>query len=654
MPTRPARPTASPPVAEDDSSIGAVLQPPTELLQQLHEDIQKSGGVAAPDPEMEGAIGATMFDLPGSEDNSVTVLLSQENIQSTPSQALVRIKSRRSGDGRRYLGIVTAGPFAEPDSLRADSHMLVTVASRGGIYLPPYHGRVQVAILGEELPDGTLTPPRLRPLPNSPVFVLSDEESAAVLRADGDMRLGMVVGHRKVIVNIPSDKKFVLPRHTAILGTTGGGKSTTVARLVQQAQAAGMAMVLLDVEGEYTFLHEPTGDSKMLAGLGDRGLKAAGVPAERMTVYHLVGRETANPRHPRRREFSLQFARLSPYAAMEILDLSDAQQERFLKAYDVTKEVMRDLGIFPAKGDAEQERIALELDEFERGYPRLTLSLLLDVAGACLARAEKPAKEGRKKDGDQDDEASRAFTPFNAVLTAPEGMQALQARLHTMGVPGNAISWRALLGKLWRLQRLKVFFNERDGVKPIDYKHLLRPGTVSVIDLSDSGASELNNLVIADLLRGVQDAQEEAYQAYEETKARNPDAPPPTRTLIIIEEAHEFLSSERIDKMRILFEQVARIAKRGRKRWLGLVFVTQLPQHLPRQVFGLVNSYILHKITDPQVVQALRKTVSGIDEGLWDRLPGLAPGQAIVSFPHMTRPLLVSVDPTPAKLRLID
>jgi DNA helicase HerA-like ATPase len=653
MPTNLKQPTASRPVA-GDSLFDVVAEPPTELLQRLHEDIEMSGGAVAPDPEMEGAIGATMFDLPGSEDHSITVLLPQENVQLAPSQALVRIKSRRGGDRRRYLGIVTAGPFAEPDSLRADSHMLVTVATRGGIYLPPYHGRVQVSILGEELHDGTLTPPRLRPLPNSPVFVLSDEESAEVLKADGDMRLGMVVGHRKVIVNIPSDKKFVLPRHTAILGTTGGGKSTTVARLVQQAQAAGMAVILLDVEGEYTFLHEPTEDSKMLAGMADRGLGAAGVPGDRMTLYHLVGRETANPGHPHRREFSLQFARLSPYAAMEILDLSDAQQERFLKAYDVTKEVMRDLGIFPAKGNAQQERIALELDEFERGYPRLTLSLLLDVASACLARAEKPARESRKKDGDGDDEGAGAFRPFNGVLASPEGMRALQTRIHTMNVPGNAISWRALLGKLWRLQRLKVFFNEQDGVRPIDYKQLLQPGNVSVVDLSDSGASELNNLVIADLLRGVQDAQEEAYHAYEEAKSHDPDVPPPTRTLIIIEEAHEFLSSERIDKMRILFEQVARIAKRGRKRWLGLAFVTQLPQHLPRQVFGLVNSYILHKITDPQVVHALRKTVSGIDEGLWDRLPGLAPGQAIVSFPHMTRPLLVSVDPAPAKLRLID
>jgi DNA helicase HerA-like ATPase len=78
------------------------------------------------------------------------------------------------------------------------------------------------------------------------------------------------------------------------------------------------------------------------------------------------------------------------------------------------------------------------------------------------------------------------------------------------------------------------------------------------------------------------------------------------------------------------------------------------PQHLPRQVFGLVNSYVLHKITDAQVISTLRHTVSGIDDGLWSRLPGLTPGQAIVSFPHMTRPLLVSIDPAPAELRLVD
>src|ERR1700735_2215941 len=76
------------------------------------------------------------------------------------------------------------------------------VVTRGAHYDPPYHGRVQVAILGEELSNGTLCPPRLRPLPNSPVFTLSDEESAAVLKVAGDIRLGMVVGHKNVIVGV--------------------------------------------------------------------------------------------------------------------------------------------------------------------------------------------------------------------------------------------------------------------------------------------------------------------------------------------------------------------------------------------------------------------------------------------------------------------
>jgi transposase len=151
------------------------------MQERLAADIHAAGGEVPPDTESEGAIGTTMFDLPGSEDETVTVLLPQRNAQLAGSQALVRIKSRKGGDGRTYLGMVKAGPFAEPDSLRGDSHMLVTVAARGGIYQPPYHGRLQVSIPGEELANGALCPPRLRPLPNSPVFALSDEESAAVL-----------------------------------------------------------------------------------------------------------------------------------------------------------------------------------------------------------------------------------------------------------------------------------------------------------------------------------------------------------------------------------------------------------------------------------------------------------------------------------------
>jgi hypothetical protein len=624
---------------QDDLGIA---RPPEDLLQQVQADVNQAGGELVPDLDREGAIGATMFDLPGSEDGSVTVLLPREHAQQAPSQSLVRIKSR---DGRKYLGIVTAGPFAEPDTLRADSHLLVTVTARGGVYLPPYHGRVKVSILGEELKNGSLVPPRLRPLPNSPVVPLTEAEVAGVLRTAGDLRLGSVVGASDVLVNVPSDKKFVLPRHLAVLGTTGGGKSTTVACLIEQAQAAGMAVILLDVEGEYTHLHEPADNEKILEALAERGLTAKGVPVERMRLYHLVGRDTTNPQHPRRSEFSLQFAQLSPYAVAEMLGMSDAQEDRFRFAYEVTKAVMRDLGICPEKNKTKeevdrQEKLLLRVDEFERGWPRMTLSLLLDVVSKCLAVVNKTTCE-----------------PYNPELRTEAGRAALEKHIKPKEMQGNASSWGKLKSLLWRLHRLKVFDRhlvKRQAARPLNYREMLEPGRVSVVDLSDTGMTQLANFAIADLLRGIQGAQEIAYRHYEKAKRDGQTPPSPPRVLLIVEEAHEFLSAERIDRMDTLFQQVARIAKRGRKRWLSLVFVTQLPQHLPRQIYGLVNSYILHKITDAQVVRELQRTVSGIDESLWNRLTGLAPGQAIVSFPHLARPLLVAMDPSPCKLRMVD
>ena len=123
---------------------------------------------------------------------------------------------------------------------------------------------------------------------------------------------------------------------------------------------------------------------------------------------------------------------------------------------------------------------------------------------------------------------------------------------------------------------------------------------------------------------------------------------------IFIEEAHEFLSDQRIKQMPNLFEQVARIARRGRKRHLGIVFITQLPGHLPDEVLGLINNWVLHKISDANVIQRLRKIIPAVDDGTWTMLPNLAPGHALASFTHMARPVLVSVDPTPCKLLMVE
>src|SRR5262249_20942343 len=146
---------------------------------------------------------------------------------------------------------------------------------------------------------------------------------------------------------IPTDRKAVLPRHLGILGTTGGGKSTTVSGLVHQLQKAGVATVVIDTEGEYTEMDRPTDDEQMLTALKLRNLHPEGAP--NFSVAPLVGRETSRDPSLKGvvRSFPLRFADLSPYVVMEILALEPPQQERFLKAYDTTKHLLKDLKIFP-------------------------------------------------------------------------------------------------------------------------------------------------------------------------------------------------------------------------------------------------------------------------------------------------------------------
>ena len=161
----------------DDRAISdnTVLAAPEPAFQAIEKDGQEVGGPWTPPPGAEKSIGSTMFDIPSSRDGTVTVLLPEETIDELPRQALVRIESR---DGRTYLGAVAEGPFAEPDGLRADATPMVVTAVKGGLLMPQYHGRAQIEILGERLQEGAVVPPRRRPKPNSPVFVLDTKETA--------------------------------------------------------------------------------------------------------------------------------------------------------------------------------------------------------------------------------------------------------------------------------------------------------------------------------------------------------------------------------------------------------------------------------------------------------------------------------------------
>ncbi|ATB40438.1 Bipolar DNA helicase [Cystobacter fuscus] len=591
------------------------------LLRTLALAERRSRLSAVMEPDLDRAVGFIDFGPNAGNDNLLTVLTTRENLHLLASQTFVRVKSR--ADNHSSLGVVVRGPFSDSNAI-SDGH-------------------VEIELLGEEL-GGKLVPSGRLPEPRSPVFLLEEGEGAAVLGMEGELCLGVVSGHDRMEVRLDPRDKSVLPRHTGIIGTAEGGKSTTVATLIHRAQAAGIATIVFDVEGEYTHVDEPTDHTAMLEALDRRGQTAEGV--EELHIHHLVGHASRNPSHEDSHGFSLSFSSFSPYAIAELLDLPETQQECFLKAHDVTKLLLEDFGIFPRPESEEDRQRLLDADEFTTGHPGMTLQHLLDVVNAYLycfsaeGRAEgRSRSRGEREHGELTPRGPRLLSGFG------RDVRRVMARVHAQSRK-NEISWKALAGKLHQLGRLKIF--DVDTAPGVDPGTMLTPGRVSVIDLSGTDSSQLNNLVVSDLLRRLHEEQEVRHQRA--SAGGNPTTP----VLIILEKAHEFLSASRISRMPVLFEQVTRIARRGRKHGLGLVFATQSPRHLPTEVLGLLNNFIIHQITDSSAISHLRRSVGGIDEDLWERVSRLAPGQAIVAFRNFLRPLMVTVDPAPVRCLPVD
>jgi hypothetical protein len=624
---------------------GPVKPSPAEAGEALAAVAAEAGGPYEEPAEYKGSIGRTTFDDRSSQDGTVTVVLPPENVDVVPSQSLLKITS--TADKREYIASVTAGPFCEPDGMRADAPALISSAVNRAMVMPRHHGRVQATIIGQRI-GGGLTAARHRPKPNSPVHSVPDAEMAEILNLKGEMRLGLVYGHDTVEVRIPSHEKSVLPRHTGVVGTTGGGKSTGIGRYIAGLHENGVCTFLFDVEGEYTKINEPTDNPQLLAALNERGLEPYGIKDTHL--YHLVGRECANPTHPNRTAFSLRLSEISPFAFTEIMDLTQAQEDRLLKVYEIAKGLMRDLKVFPREGNSADQQFVLEIDEFDRGWPLMTLDHLCYLVSGVINLAEgqshsEPRFPAKGFIGQWEKKIRPTLMAQVGGFHEDEGDSDADKKRKKGPSFGDIRSWKLVSLRLNRLRRLGVF--DSPGAKPLNYREMLTPGRVNIIDLSDLENMDVRNLAIAEVLRAILEFQQRVYDAAVDRSER------PLATNVIIEEAHEFLSAKRVSKMPTLRDQLVRIAKRGRKRHLGLTFVTQSPNDLPDEVLGLVNNWIIYRIDEP-TARRLRSSVANADESLWSMVKGLGQGQALTSFTHMRRPVIAAMDPAPAMLRMTD
>src|SRR2546422_8301178 len=95
--------------------------------------------------------------------------------------------------------------------------------------------------------------------------------------------------------------------------------------------------------------------------------------------------------------------------------------------------------------------------------------------------------------------------------------------------------------------------------------------------------------------------------------------------------------------------QLRRIARRGRKRWLALHFVTQSPQHLPSELFELANNKIIHQTTGPENLRVLKAAAGTVNEAIWDDVPSLGRGRAIIVSAQYPHPIIARIRPAASK-----
>ncbi|MBI4362196.1 MAG: ATP-binding protein [Euryarchaeota archaeon] len=163
---------------------------------------------------------------------------------------------------------------------------------------------------------------------------------------------------------------------------------------------------------------------------------------------------------------------------------------------------------------------------------------------------------------------------------------------------------------------------------PTTIDELVQPGHASVLDLKGL-EPRIQEMVVAVVGR-------------ELFEARKLNRIPPV--LLLVEESHEFCP-ERGFKKAVSSDILRTIASEGRKFGLGLFVVSQRPARVDKNVLSQCGTQIILRVTNPNDIQVLRKSLEGFTDEMGEELRRLPPGTAIVVSGDIERPVVVNIRP---------
>lgn len=389
---------------------------------------------------------------------------------------------------------------------------------------------------------------------------------SANVKENERLTLGHFMADETAVAIANGDKFF--QRHAAILGSTGSGKSWSVALILERAATLQSAnLIVFDMHGEYSSLCEgknPIAQQYRIAGPGDLN----GSDARSLFIpYWLLNREEM---------LALILDRSDDNAPNQAARFTE--HVRTLKKQTLKKESKKDV---------------LETFTVDSPIPYPIQSLLDflndDDTGTKVGASGKDVK------GDWNGRLTRFISRLKAKID--------DRRCGFMFQPPEECNGYGWLEGM--LMKLFAASDKQKGIKIIDFSEV--PSDVLPIVTG----------VLARLLYNI--------QFWMDKDSRHP-------LTIICDEAHLYLpvrdSAEAAEKRAL--EAFERIAKEGRKYGVSLLVVSQRPSDVSRTILSQCNNFLVLRLTNDQDQSVVKRLLPESMVGITDILPLLDLGEALL------------------------
>lgn len=569
--------------------------------------------------------------------NSATYLGVVQDVQgSTISVSLD--KDTASGlafiDGRGYR-IGQIGSFVRISIGFTDLFGVVSQAGAGAVpeslaKMEPHGNRwIKAQLVGEAYRSGDFKRGISQyPIIGDEVHLVTEEDLARIYGRSDSLNL-VSIGGLASAESIPAlvDANRLVARHSAVVGATGAGKSTTVAGVLASLSDASVypsaRIIVFDIHGEY---HAALSDRAVVFRVNadeERGERPLFIPYWALSIDELV--------------------RMTPFRGV-----GDAERTALVDRVKRLKEGSL----------RRQARAGVTVDTLTVDTPvpfsihRLWYELYRYVCSTHTAQAANQSS---------DTEAIEQGTDGNPMLgdimrVIPPKYRPISSggsnRVYLSGAPLNIRRQIQAMESLLRDTRYDFLFRpgpwcpcpnlaDLNAQPEKDLDALLQEWVggdrpITILDLSGVPVSILMDLVGA-LLRLLFDALFWARYLPEGGRMRP--------LLVVMEEAHTYLSS---GSSGAAASAARRMVKEGRKYGLGAMIVSQRPAEIDPTILSQCGTIFAMRLTNSTDRAQVVNTVSDNLEGLFDMLPALRTGETIVVGEAVRLPVraIVNLPPT--------